>query len=81
MKQIIDGQIIEGMNGEHYFRMTPGSGTIYIYGKLPDGSFDTTPTYSYDQNTDKKLLRFYLPMIPGEGWKFEITGNAVAEYH
>ncbi|WP_296053189.1 hypothetical protein [uncultured Alteromonas sp.] len=81
MKTIQHNQVIEDISGKKYVRINPGTGTVTIFGKNHDGSFGPTAFKTFDQNTPGNQLRFYLPTVVGEGWKFEITGNAVAEYH
>ena len=81
MKTIINGQEIKDGKGQRYFRITPKDGIVNVYGMLPDGTYGSNATYTFDSATPLADLRFYLPMIPGDGWKFEITGNAIAEYH
>lgn len=81
MKRVEHNQIVEGESGKRYFRVAPGTGTATVYGKNYDGSFGPAAFKSFDSGTPADELRFYLPMIPGEGWKWEITGNAIVEYH
>ena len=66
--------------GSKLVNTEPGTGTISIYKSSPGGGYPQAAFKVIDSSTPADERAFYIPTPRGMSWKFELTGNAVAEY-
>lgn len=80
MITINSGDYIGNDGGSKLVNTEPGTGSISIYKSSPGGGYSQTPFIVIDSSTSQDKRTFYIPTPRGLSWKFELSGNATAEY-
>lgn len=80
MKTINSGDEVGNDGGSKLVNTEPGTGSISVYKSLPGGGYPQSAFTVIDPSTPANKRAFYIPTPRGISWKFELTGNATAEY-
>lgn len=80
MIPIFNNDEVGGDGGDKLFNLNPGTGSINIFRSQPGGGFSTSPFRTINSTTPEDELAFYLPTPANMKWKFNLTGDATAEY-